>query len=102
MPLKLLIEEPIVLVLSVYISFVFAVLFGFFEAFPVIFRGVHHMDLGISVAFISVGIGLFLGVVTYVILDKTIFFPKNPDGSRGKRDADGNFIWVCQRKVVER
>lgn len=102
MPLKLLIEEPIVLVLSVYISFVFAVLFGFFEAFPVIFRGVHHMDLGISgLPFISVGIGLFLGVVTYVILDKTIFFPKNPDGSRGKRDADGNFIWgVPEKKLL--
>ena len=61
------------------------------------------MDLGISgLPFISVGIGLFLGVVTYVILDKTIFFPKNPDGSRGKRDADGNFIWGVPEKVVER
>ena len=60
------------------------------------------MDLGISgLPFISVGIGLFLGVVTYVILDKTIFFPKNPDGSRGKRDADGNFIWgVPEKKLL--
>ncbi|CAL1188130.1 unnamed protein product [Candida parapsilosis] len=93
-PLVLLVMEPIVFFLSLYIAFVFAVLFAFFEAFPVIFRGKYHMDLGISgLTFISVGIGLVAGVVFYVVLDKTIYFPKNPDGTRGKRDENGNIIW---------
>ena len=94
MPLLLLVREPIVFFLSLYIAFVFAVLFAFFEAFPVIFRGKYHMDLGISgLPFISVGIGLVLGVVFYVVLDRTIYFPKNPDGTRGKRDENGNIVW---------
>lgn len=94
MPLILLFTEPIVFFLSLYIAFVFAVLFAFFEAFPVIFRGEYHMDLGISgLPFIAVGIGLVMGVVFYIILDKTIYFPKNPDGTRGKRDENGNIVW---------
>lgn len=93
-PIQMLVEEPIVLVLSIYISFIFAVLFGFFEAFPIIFRGVYHMQLGISgLPFIGVGLGLVLGVVFYVILDQIKYFPKNPDGSRGKRDENGQIVW---------
>ncbi|RCK62586.1 Polyamine transporter 4 [Candida viswanathii] len=102
LPIKLIYSEPIVLILSLYISFIFAVLFGFFEAFPVIFRGVYHMDLGVSgLPFIAVGLGLIFGIVVYVILDKIMFFPKNPDGTRGKRDENGNFIWdPPERKLL--
>ncbi|KAL6454537.1 TPO4 Polyamine transporter 4 [Candida maltosa Xu316] len=102
LPLTLLATEPIVFILSLYISFIFAVLFGFFEAFPVIFRGVYHMDLGVSgLAFISVGVGMFLGIVLYILLDAYLFFPKNPDGTRGKRDENGNFVWdPPERKLL--
>lgn len=93
-PVELLFRDPIVFFMSLYISFIFAVLFAFFEAFPVIFRGIYHMDLGVSgLPFLSIMVGEILAVVLYVILDKTIYFPKNPDGSRGKRDENGNFIW---------
>lgn len=93
-PLEMLVVEPIVCVTSIYVAFVFAVLFGFFEAFPVIFRGVYHMDDGVSgLPFIAVGVGLILGVLCFIILDRIKFFPKNPDGTRGKRDENGNFIW---------
>ncbi|CAI5755929.1 unnamed protein product [Candida verbasci] len=102
LPLVLLFTEPIVLFLSLYIAFIFAVLFGFFEAFPVIFRGVYRMDLGISgLPFIGVGIGLCLGVVLYIVLDWLIFFPKNPDGTRGKRDENGKIVWDApERKLL--
>lgn len=93
-PVLMLLAEPIVSLMSIYVAFIFAVLFGFFEAFPVIFRGVYHMDLGISgLPFISVGLGLVAGVVLYVILDKVKFFPKNADGTRGNFDENGNIIW---------
>ncbi|EDK45191.1 conserved hypothetical protein [Lodderomyces elongisporus NRRL YB-4239] len=94
LPMVLLFTEPIVLIMSVYIAFIFVLLFGFFEAFPVIFRGVYHMDLGISgLTFIGVGIGLVLGVIFYVLLDLFYYFPKNPDGIRGKRDEEGKIIF---------
>lgn len=94
LPMKMLFTDTIVLVMSIYIAFVFAVLFGFFEAFPVIFRGTYHMSLGnLGLPFIGVGLGLCFGVLFYAVLDRFYFFPKNPDGTRGKRDAEGNIVW---------
>ena len=81
-PLKMLVVEPIVLVFSIYIAFIFAVLFAFFEAYPVIYRGVYHMDLGISgLPFLGIGIGLWLGCIFYLYIDRKYLFPKAPEGT---------------------
>ncbi|KAG7194822.1 uncharacterized protein KQ657_004503 [Scheffersomyces spartinae] len=93
-PLEMLVVEPIVAFLSLYIAFVFAVLFGFFEAFPIIFVGVYHIEqelLGLT--FISIGLGLIIAIIMYTIYDWFVVYPKNPDGTRGKRDEEGNFVW---------
>ncbi|CDR44381.1 CYFA0S14e02432g1_1 [Cyberlindnera fabianii] len=90
-PIKMLFVEPIVMVFSIYIAFVFAVLFGFFEAYPIIFRGVYKMELGISgLTFIGIMIGFIIGTAFYVYFDRFVWFKKNPDGTRGARDEQGN------------
>ncbi|KAG7783394.1 hypothetical protein KL910_000014 [Ogataea haglerorum] len=90
-PMEMLVVEPIVLVFSTYTAFIFAVLFGFFEAFPVIFRGQYGMSLGISgLPFLGVGLGILIGAATYVYIDKRIFFRRYPDGYVGLRDKNGN------------
>lgn len=92
-PVEMLIVEPIVSVFSIYVSFIFAVLFGFFEAYPVIFQGVYHMDLGVSgLPFIGSGVGLLIGVTFFVIMDKFVYNPRNQDGTRGSRDENGKLI----------
>lgn len=92
-PMEMLVVEPIVLVFSIYTAFVFAVLFGFFEAYPVIFRGIYGMSLGVSsLPFLGVGLGLLLGAALYVWIDKKIFFKKWDDGYVGMKDKDGNQI----------
>lgn len=90
-PVEMLFVEPIVLVFSIYTAFVFAVLFGFFEAFPVIFRGIYHMGLGVSgLPFLGVGLGLLFGASLYMYMDRYIFFKRWPDGYIGMKDKDGN------------
>ncbi len=92
-PLIMLFTEPIVAVLSIYTAFIFAILFGFFEAYPLIFNGVYHMKEGVSgLPFIGIGIGLVFGEFIYIYIDRKIFYPLNPDGVRGRRDKDGNPI----------
>ncbi|ODQ65525.1 polyamine transport protein [Nadsonia fulvescens var. elongata DSM 6958] len=92
-PLRMLFLEPIVSVLSIYVAFIFAVLFGFFEAYPVIFEGVYHFSLGITgLAFLGIGVGLVCATTTYIVIDRVMFFPKNADGTRGTRDANGKLI----------
>ncbi|KAI5961368.1 TPO4 [Candida pseudojiufengensis] len=100
-PFELLFVEPIVLFMSTYIAFIFAVLFGFFEAFPIIFRGVHGMSLGVSgLPFISIAVGFALAVIVYLILDVYYYFPKQKDGSRYKKDENGNIIFYAPEKKL--
>lgn len=104
-PIKMLFVEPIVFVFSIYVSFIFAVLFGFFEAYPVIYRGVYRMDMGVSsLPFLGIGIGLWIGSFFYLYLDRKFLFPKAPEGTpdlverqskrsapyRGHRDPETN------------
>ncbi|QID85623.1 Polyamine transporter 4 [Saccharomyces pastorianus] len=81
-PLKMLVVEPIVFVFSIYVAFIFAILFGFFEAYAVIYRGVYHMGAGVSgLPFIGIGVGLWVGAFFYLYTDRKYLFPKPPAGT---------------------
>lgn len=105
-PLEMLFVEPIVGLTSIYVAFVFAVLFGFFEAFPIVFRGVYKMEVGVSgLPFIGVGVGLIFGVFLYIfVVDKT----KKAAIAKQQRIAAGNQVeeeeevppWVAPEKKL--
>ncbi|KAK9479389.1 major facilitator superfamily domain-containing protein [Lipomyces japonicus] len=77
-PFQMLLFEPIVLALSVYMAFVFAVLFGFFEAFPFVFMTVYGFNSGeTGLTFIGIGVGLFLGMLVYLMLDRVKYAPES-------------------------
>ncbi|KAK9345554.1 major facilitator superfamily domain-containing protein [Lipomyces starkeyi] len=75
-PFAMLVFEPIVLALSLYMSFVFAVLFGFFEAFPFVFTTVYDFNSGdTGLTFLGIGVGLLIGAAIYLFLDRTKYVP---------------------------
>ncbi|KJZ78802.1 hypothetical protein HIM_01575 [Hirsutella minnesotensis 3608] len=47
-PLRLLFTEPIILLLSIYMSFIYGLLYLFLTAYPIVFVGVHGFNLGQS------------------------------------------------------
>lgn len=47
-PLRLLFTEPIILLLSIYMSFIYGILYLFLTAYPLVFVGVHGFSLGQS------------------------------------------------------
>ena len=55
-PLRMLLTEPIVGFISLYVSFVFGVMFAFFDVYPYGFQSVYGFSLG------QVGLA-FLGIV---------------------------------------
>ncbi|KAK7424210.1 hypothetical protein QQZ08_008698 [Neonectria magnoliae] len=60
-PLRLLFTEPIILLLSIYMSFIYGLLYLFLTAYPLVFVGVHGFTLGTS--------GLtFFGMITGQLL----------------------------------
>lgn len=81
-PLKMLVTERIVLLLSIYMAFIYGLLYLFLTAYPLVFQGVHHMNLGIG--------GLpFFGMITGQLLAGTLIFVRQPGYNR-KLAANNN------------
>ena len=73
-PIHMIFTEPIVGFTSLYIGFNFSVLFGFFDAFPIVFEGVYGFDIGqAGLPWISVLIGSIFSVVTVIYVDRITF-----------------------------
>lgn len=47
-PVRMLMTEPIVLLVSLYMSFVYGILYAFLEAYPYIFEGEYGMSPGVA------------------------------------------------------
>lgn len=73
-PVKMLFIEPIVGFLSLYTGFNFSVLFAFFAAFPLVFKGAYHFETGFyGLTYFGVGLGCLLAVPTIIIIDMLTF-----------------------------
>lgn len=76
-PLDMLFREPIVVAFSVYIAFVIAILFAFFESFPLVFGGVYGFEVYQSgLTFIGIGVGVLLASCTLLLLNRLVFAKK--------------------------
>ena len=73
-PLRMLVIEPIVAFFSLYVAFNMGVVFGFFDAFPIVFAGVYHFDSGkVGLTFLGLGLGCCLGVITFMFIDRLTY-----------------------------
>ncbi|OAL50559.1 major facilitator superfamily [Pyrenochaeta sp. DS3sAY3a] len=81
-PLRMLFTERIVLLLSIYMAFIYGLLYLFLTAYPLVFQGVHRMNLGVG--------GLpFFGMITGQLLAGTAIFLRQP-GYQKKLAANNN------------
>lgn len=63
-PFKMLAMEPILVLITVYISIVYGLLYALFQAFPIIFIIRHHFTIAqTGLTFIGIGIGTSIGSV---------------------------------------
>ena len=68
-PLRLLFTEPVVLALTIYMSFIYGLLYLFLTAYPLVFQGVHGMNPGVGgLPFFGMMVGIFL-IAGYIIYD---------------------------------
>ncbi|KAL2857325.1 major facilitator superfamily domain-containing protein [Aspergillus pseudoustus] len=65
-PFRMLFTEPIVFLVTLYMSFIYGLMYALLAAYPVVFQGIHGMNLGVgSLPFIGLIIGeLLAGVYT--------------------------------------
>ncbi|TLD05587.1 uncharacterized protein PgNI_09755 [Pyricularia grisea] len=72
-PMRILFTEPIVLALSIYMAFIYGLLYLFLTAYPLVFQGVYHFSSGIAgLAFFGMIIGQFFAG-TVVLLQQPWF-----------------------------
>ncbi|KAI8936523.1 hypothetical protein NX059_006927 [Plenodomus lindquistii] len=81
-PLRMLLTERIVLLLSIYTAFIYGLLYIFLIAYPLVFQGVQGMSLGVG--------GLpFIGMIIGQLLAGTLIFIRQP-GYQKKLAANNN------------
>ncbi|KAJ5091591.1 hypothetical protein NUU61_006461 [Penicillium alfredii] len=57
-PLSMLVFEPIILFTAIYISLAYSLVFFYFQAYPIIFKGIYNFDIQTtSLTYIPIGIG---------------------------------------------
>lgn len=62
-PLRLLVTQPVLLLISLYMSFIYGLVYALLEAYPVVFEQVYGMSPGISgLMFIGLIIGILLAL----------------------------------------
>ncbi|KAI0782198.1 MFS general substrate transporter [Abortiporus biennis] len=70
-PFEMLFTEPILLLLSLYISLIYGLLYAYFFSYPIVFsEGYHWNDGQVGLAFCSVWIGLFAALFVTPQLEK--------------------------------
>ncbi|KAI1120052.1 major facilitator superfamily domain-containing protein [Nemania abortiva] len=73
-PLHMMVTEPIVGFLSLYVAFVFGVLFNFFGAFPYIFETVYGFTVIQSgLVFLAIATGCVIGALNIGICDRLFY-----------------------------
>ncbi|KAL6450010.1 FLU1 Major facilitator superfamily multidrug transporter FLU1 [Candida maltosa Xu316] len=70
-PLRMLITEPILLLITIYHAFVYGLLYLLLTAIPFIYSGEYHFSPGVSeLPYASMLIGVFIGGGIIIILEK--------------------------------
>ncbi|CAG2009050.1 unnamed protein product [Fusarium graminearum] len=70
-PWVLLFKEPIILILSIYISIIYGTMYMCFAAFPIVFQGGRGWNQGVGgLAFLGIVVGVALAILTFVYEDK--------------------------------
>lgn len=89
-PLRMLVTEPVILLVSLYMSFIYGLVYCLLEAYPLVFEKIHHITPGVS--------GLpFIGLLIGQILACGFILSHHPDYV--KRLAENNNVPVPEWRL---
>jgi DHA1 family multidrug resistance protein-like MFS transporter len=67
-PLRILVSEPIVLLLSIYMAFIYGLLYLFLTAYPIVFQQIHGFSAGVSgLTFFGMILGMLIAGFVIVL-----------------------------------
>lgn len=66
-PFEIILFEPVVLLINVYIGLIYSILYLWFEAFPIVFVETHHFSLiPLGVSYSTILVGIIIAEIFYV------------------------------------
>lgn len=66
-PLEIIVKEPVVLLIDIYLGLIYAILYLWFEAFPIVFLETYGYTLvELGVAYVVTIIGVVIGAIIYL------------------------------------
>lgn len=94
-PILLLIQEPIILISSIYASFIFSILFSFLESYTYIFTQTYNFTFGqTGLTFLGIGAGMLLAAAFFILVDRLylqkLFKEFNQDQLETKSQFENN------------
>lgn len=73
-PVLMSVKEPMLMAVTLYVSFVYAVVYLLFEAFPIVFGLLHRFRPGaVGLTFLSFLTGCILGILYAVLVDQKLY-----------------------------
>lgn len=73
-PFRLITTQPIVIVLSLYMAYLYGLMYLVLSTFPALWENVYHESIGIgSLNYIALGVGFFIGVQCVAPLNDAIY-----------------------------
>ncbi|GAA5830889.1 hypothetical protein JCM11251_001112 [Rhodosporidiobolus azoricus] len=77
-PFRMIVEEPMLLVITLYMSFVYGIVYLLFEAIPIVFEGQYGLNAGQSgMVFLALLSGGFLAVCLYIGYFNRVYMKKH-------------------------
>ncbi|KAJ4477482.1 major facilitator superfamily domain-containing protein [Lentinula aciculospora] len=74
----ILAKEPVLMFANVYLGFVYAIFYLWFEAFPLVFTDIYHFNLGLSgLPFLGFLVSAAITYTSYVLYQKYHFQPRS-------------------------
>lgn len=81
-PVHMIVYEAIVLFTCLYLSMAYAIFYLFFEAYPIIFEGLYHMNTGVAgLAFLPILIGAVIALGIFIWYDTVLQRAKKANAS---------------------
>ncbi|GAA5901619.1 hypothetical protein JCM6882_006025 [Rhodosporidiobolus microsporus] len=77
-PFRMIVEEPMLLVITLYMSFVYGIVYLLFEAIPIVFEGQYGLNPGQSgMIFLALLSGGFIAVLLYIGYFNRVYMKKH-------------------------
>lgn len=68
-PLEIIVFEPVVLLINIYIGLVYSIIYLWFKAFPIVFYDMHHFTLiELGLTHLATIIGILVGATVYIFV----------------------------------